>query len=151
MEKLIHYEIPRNQIHIDIYSHMAEYRAKVAAVVEDTAEQAIVQAIIAAARAEGVTDLYLMDKTFILDALREKQEREKPKLLTMDELKKMNGEPVWVVELNYWAVVGVEQGGRWHNVPFVYTNIDGVSYGWDAEHRNLHCYRHRPKEVPHGK
>lgn len=77
MEKLIHYEFPRNQIQIDSYSHMAEHHAKVAAVVEDTADDAIVAAVLEAARAEGVTDLYLMDKTFILDAIREKLEREK--------------------------------------------------------------------------
>lgn len=77
MEKLIHYEFPRNQIQIDSYSHMAEHHAKVAAVVEDTADDAIIAAVIAAAQAEGVTDLYLLDKTFILDAIREKLEREK--------------------------------------------------------------------------
>ena len=84
--------------------------------------------------------------TMAINALREQEERENPKLLTMDELKKMNGEPVWVVELNYWAIVEVEEGGRWDGIPFVYTKIDGVSYGWNAESRNLRCYRHKPKE-----
>lgn len=147
--RLMHYEFPRDQIQLE--GTMAELPGKVAAVVEDSTDLAIVAAILAAARAEGVTDLYLLDKTFILDAIREKLEREKPKLLTMDELKKMNGEPVWVVELNYWAVVEVLDSGMWAGVPFVNTSIDGVGIGWNAERRNLHCYRHRPKEDPHGK
>ena len=81
-----------------------------------------------------------------ITALREKEERDNPKLLTMDELKKMNGEPVWVVELNYWAVVTVLEGGRWDDGIYVCTRIGSVSYEWDAEIRNLHCYRHKPKE-----
>ena len=32
-----------------------------------------------------------------IDALREQEERENPKPLTLDELLKMHGEPVWVV------------------------------------------------------
>ena len=81
-----------------------------------------------------------------ITALREQEERENPKLLTMDELKKMNGEPVWVAELNYWAIVEVLDSGTWAGVPFVYTHIDDVGFGWNAESRNLHCYRHKPKE-----
>lgn len=119
---------------------------RIMAQVADLSDQAIYNAIKKAAQEAGVTDLYLMDKKFVLDALREKLEREKPKLLTMDELKKMNGEPVWVAELNYWAVVEVLDSGIWAGVPFVNTSIDGVGVGWDAERRNLHCYRHRPKE-----
>ena len=119
---------------------------KIMATVQDVTDQAIYNAIIKEAQDAGVTDLYLMDKKFVLDALREKLEREKPKLLTMDELKKMNGEPVWVAELNYWAVVEVLDRGRWAGVPFVNTRIDNVDIGWNAESRNLHCYRHKPKE-----
>lgn len=88
-KRLMHYEFPRDQIRLD--GNTAEYRTKVAAVVEDSTDAAIVAAILAAARAEGVTDLYLMDKTFILDALREKLEREKPKPMTnADRIRAMN-------------------------------------------------------------
>ena len=75
MDKLMHYQFPRDQIQLD--GTTAVLHTKVAAVVEDSTDAAIVAAILAAARAEGITDLYLMDKTFILDALREKLEREK--------------------------------------------------------------------------
>lgn len=74
-KRLMHYVFPRDQIQLD--GTMAELPGKVAAVVEDSTDAAIVAAILAAARAEEVTDLYLIDKTFILDAIREKLEREK--------------------------------------------------------------------------
>ena len=42
-------------------------------------------------------------------ALREQEERENPKLLTLDELRKMDGEPVWLQDNEYpenteWAI-----------------------------------------------
>lgn len=84
-----------------------------------------------------------------LEALREKAARENPNPLTIEELRQMNGEPVWVVELNNWAIVNVEEGGRWDGIPFVHTKIGGVSVEWNAESRNLLCYRHKPKEEHH--
>ena len=38
-------------------------------------DQAIYEAIITYAKNEGVTDLYLMDKQFVMDAIKEKLER----------------------------------------------------------------------------
>lgn len=49
--------------------------AVIAAKVADMTDHAIWCAIIDAAREEGVTDLYLLDKQFVIDALREKIER----------------------------------------------------------------------------
>ena len=81
MKELMHYEFPRDQIQLD--GTMAELSFKVAAVVADTTEKAVVQAIKEAAQANGVTDLYVMDKKFVLDALQEKLERENPKPLAI--------------------------------------------------------------------
>lgn len=81
-----------------------------------------------------------------IKALQEQAEREDPKPLTIEELRQMNGEPAWVAELNYFAIVEVLDSGMWAGVPFVHTSIDGVRYVWNAESRNLHCYRHKPKE-----
>lgn len=142
MEKLIHYEFPHNRIQIDIHSHMVEYHAKVAAVVEDAAEAAIVEAVIAAAQAEGVTDLYLMDKTFILDAIREKLEREKPKPLTIEELRQVNGEPLWLTGFEWRVCYGTAtfrgseylETGLSSSIP-----LDGYGQHWFA-------YRHKPRQ-----
>ena len=43
----------------------------------DKIDQAIVDAVIETAREEGMTDLYILDKKFVIDALKEKIAREK--------------------------------------------------------------------------
>lgn len=50
--------------------------ARFKAEVIDMENKAIVDAVIKAAQEDGITTLYLMDKQFILDAIREKLERE---------------------------------------------------------------------------
>lgn len=145
-KRLMHYQFPRDQIQID--GTTATLHTKVAAIVEDATDAAIVEAILEAARAEEVTDLYLLDKTFILDAIREKLERENPKPLTIEELKQMNGEPVWVEEFSGridatgWALVEVDDRGTYKCVPFVTDRY----CTWNVITRGLHCYRHKPKE-----
>ncbi len=54
-----------------------EIKFDVRAVVTDTTDEAIASAVIQEAIADGVAELYLLDKKFVLDALREKIEREK--------------------------------------------------------------------------
>lgn len=44
----------------------------------DMREKALVDAVIACARENGVNDIWLLDKKFVLDALREKMERDRP-------------------------------------------------------------------------
>lgn len=56
------------------YIHTAT--AAMAAQVVDTQERMLVEAVIRAAEEEGVRDLYILDKKFVFDALREKMERE---------------------------------------------------------------------------
>jgi len=111
--------------------------------VEDLSDQAIYNAIIKAAQEAGVTDLYLMDKTFVLDALREKLERENQKPLTIEELRQMNGKPVWIVWSDnriksQWWIPG---DYSWYVMEFD-DPIMERRYGekWIA-------YRHKPKEV----
>ena len=47
------------------------------AYVIDMADKAIADAVLAEARTAGITNLYLLDRKFVLDALREKIERER--------------------------------------------------------------------------
>ena len=141
--RLMHYEFPRDQIQLD--GTMAELPHKIAAVVADTTDKTIVAAVLDAARAEGVTDLHLLDKKFVLDAIREKQERENPKPLTIEELHGMIGEPVWV------QGPGLPQYGRWAIVEEAFGNslylvndftCHDIGKTWIA-------YRHKPKEEHH--
>ena len=73
---------------------------------------------------------------------RAQQKREDPKPLTLEELRQMDGEPVWIVwpdgriKSQWWIVGSLE----WHNMDFFdpYTPCD---YG-----KTWLAYRHKPKE-----
>lgn len=136
--RLMHYEFPHEPPQLDPDGTI-DINKKIAAVVEDAADVTIVAAVLAAARAEEVTDLYLIDKKFIMDAIREKQEREKPKPLTIEELREMNGEPVFIRKLDgdqsFWMLA--------------YPDVVSNRLGW-LDYRNYGsawvAYRHKPKE-----
>lgn len=78
-----------------------------------------------------------------ISALRERIARQNPKLLTLDELRGMGGEPVWVIDISKWAIVEVDSNGGWAGVPFV----NGGSFNWNVEARGLKCCRTKP-ELP---
>ena len=100
METLMHYQFPYQDSVID--GTMVEIERKVAAIVEDTTEEAIVRAVKEAAMANGVTDLYLLDQKFIMDAIREKKEREQPKTIA-DTIRAMSDEDLCdvIFQLSY--------------------------------------------------
>ena len=81
-------------------------------------------------------------------ALQEKADREDPKPLTIEELRLMNGEPVWVAELSEligqtgWAMVEVDDRSTYKGTPYVKCSICTL----DVTFGGLHCYRHKPKE-----
>ena len=52
------------------------YTAKIAAEIVDKTDETIVNAVVDAARRAGVSDLYLLDRDWVLSAIREKMERE---------------------------------------------------------------------------
>lgn len=86
-------------------------------------------------------------------ALRAQQEQEDPKTLTLDELRQMEGEPVWVVYdvavegidlLSFWALVEVAEASI-----FLTNNLGGrTEYAADVEFEDdgITVYRHKPKE-----
>lgn len=81
-----------------------------------------------------------------ITALREQEEQDNSKPLTLDELREMDGEPVWIegccissTRRNEWALV-FEAGGfcRTSNGNIAIFSLYGT--GWLA-------YRHKPEEV----
>ena len=93
-KRLMHYQFVTDHVPVDDTATFPNYLThKVAAIVEDTADAAIVAAVIAAAQAEEITDLYLLDKKFIMEAIQEKKERENHKPRTnADRIRAMNDE-----------------------------------------------------------
>lgn len=79
-------------------------------------------------------------------ALREKAERENPpKPLTLEELRQMDGEPVWLEPNTKWEhlqggwfLVDVDNNKLWH--PF------DIAGPLDKKPENYKLYRHKPKE-----
>lgn len=65
--------------------------------------------------------------------------------LTIEELREMDGDPVWVEEVEHWALIDVEKGGQWDGVPFAVWAENGGKFTYNIMNRNLHCYRRPPE------
>lgn len=79
-EKIMnHIHLKDADINFNPELNVFEMVRKIHAEAIDMADEAIVQACIRTAQSVGLTDLILIDRQFVLDALREKIEREKAK------------------------------------------------------------------------
>ena len=56
--------------------------------------------------------------------------------LSVDQLRNMHGQPVWIKEMEEWAIVGVDTGGQYKDMPFA----QGISFNYNIIKRNLTCY-----------
>ena len=135
-----HYQMP--------FNHVDNYAAKVQAAVVDMTDKLIVKAITEEAAAAGYTDLYLMDKKFVIDAIREKYDRASVRPLDLAELNQMRGEPVWVQynlspRTGQWGIVASVMV---HDGILVLATPSGEriyrAYGKDCE-----AYGQKPKEA----
>lgn len=72
------------------------------------------------------------------------------KPLTIEELRQMNGQPVWCEEINEWGIVKIETIGRWANKIFLIGHYGNeqvrTNFEYDVEMRGLELYRHKPTE-----
>lgn len=77
------------------------------------------------------------------DAIRDQRERENPRTLTLEELREMDGEPVWVEldDMGIWRIVEIVPN---YNSTRLYSVYNAIS----AEHaiRDGNVYRYPPKE-----
>lgn len=68
------------------------------------------------------------------------------KPLTLDELRNMHGMPVWVEEIEKWAIV--EVCTRYHQGVFVNGVIEeNHTFSYDVEKRGLKCWRQKPNDL----
>ena len=65
--------------------------------------------------------------------------------LTLDELREMDGQPVWVEDVKHWALIDIEKGGQWDGVPFAIWAENGMKFTYNIKNRGLHCYRRPPE------
>ena len=66
--------------------------------------------------------------------------------LTLEQLREMDGEPVWVEEVKHWALIDIEKGGQWDGIPFAVWAENGAKFTYNVKSRGLHCYRRPPEE-----
>lgn len=76
-DKCHHYHFSDLNYEFDPVKKTYEIQQKIVAKVVDMTNEAIIQAVISAAKEAGITDLYLLDKKFVLEALMEKRDRER--------------------------------------------------------------------------
>lgn len=65
--------------------------------------------------------------------------------LTLEQLREMDGEPVWVEDVKHWALIDIEKGGQWDGVPFAIWAENGTKFTYNIKNRGLHCYRRPPE------
>ena len=65
--------------------------------------------------------------------------------LTLEELREMDGEPVWVEEVKHWALIDIEKGGQWDGIPFAVWAENGAKFTYNVKSRGLQCYRRPPE------
>ena len=86
-----------------------------------------------------------------IEALKAHPDAQPNEPLTLEELRRMGGKPVWCEELQCWGIVKYETVGAWKNKPFlagVWQNPDfetAVSFEYDIKSRGLTLYRRPPK------
>ena len=76
---------------------------------------------------------------------KEWQNNEPNEPLTLEQLRDMDGEPVWIEDVKHWALIDIEKGGQWDGVPFAVWAENGVKFTYNVESSDLHCYRRPPE------
>lgn len=67
------------------------------------------------------------------------------KALTLEQLRQMDGQPVWVEEVEHWALIDIEKSGQWAGIPFAAWAENGANFTYNIEGRELHCFRRPPE------
>lgn len=65
--------------------------------------------------------------------------------LTLEQLREIDGEPVWVEDVRHWALIDIGKGGQWDGVPFAIWAENGARFCYNILDRNLLCYRRPPE------
>ena len=65
--------------------------------------------------------------------------------LTIEELRNMDGLPVWCADFECWGIVMVDKVGRHKNTPYL-LGYRGCKFEYNIEQRRLRCYRMSFKE-----
>ena len=67
--------------------------------------------------------------------------------LTLEELRKMDGEPAWWDdgEGSCWGIISVDSAGMWGGIPFLRGRWRQVNFEYNIEERKMRIYRRPPE------
>ena len=67
--------------------------------------------------------------------------------LTLEELRKMDGEPAWWDdgEGSCWGIISVDSAGMWCGIPFLRGRWRQVNFEYNIEERKMRIYRRPPE------
>lgn len=85
----------------------------------------------------------------LINAVKVAMLRPPQKPLTLEELKQMPGEPVWVQDAEAWAIVECpDKPGAPLYVSGVWVSSNGtsVNFTWDVKKRGLTCWKRKPTD-----
>ena len=86
---------------------------------------------------------------FALTALRSMPEAGEP--LSLEQLKQMDGKPVWYEDVERWAIVSVSDAGKWKDIPFALFEKNSTRFEWNIEGRELSLYSYPPAHIDRSK
>lgn len=66
--------------------------------------------------------------------------------LTLNQLRKMDGQPVWCEDVEHWALVSVSDAGKWKGVPFALFEKNGARFEWNIEDHGLCMHPYPPAQ-----
>lgn len=66
------------------------------------------------------------------------------KPLTLDQLRQMDGQPVWIEDEERFGLVSVAAAGAWKGIPFVRFCENGCGFEYNVETRGLKLYACKP-------
>jgi hypothetical protein len=86
------------------------------------------------------------------DSFKKKKERKtmSRESLTLEELREMQGQPVWCPELNSYGIIKCDTSGKWKGIPYIHGSQFIPEYGistdfeYNIQDRSLVCQRVPP-------
>lgn len=71
--------------------------------------------------------------------------------LTLEQLREMDGQPVWDEDVERWALVSVSDAGKWKDIPFALFEKNSTRFEWNIEGRELSLYSYPPAHIDRSK